>query len=268
MYISDITQYLDKSEWLNEGVLGRPYQLIEYKLHDKIKDKEFLLDELKPYEDKVIKSKIPGFIRNILKIQKYKTETIKIREKKENIYDENLLNIENDAWYIGYFQTPKYFEKYRSEILQLIELKKALSQENLNFSDKIKSVNSVSIHIRRTDYLNSSWSLGLDYYQRAIEYINARVENPVFFIFSDDLPWVEENLKILNNEKHFVNVNSLNESHFDLELMRNCKHNIIANSTFSWWGAWLNESPDKIVVAPKEKFEFASEILPLDWARV
>ena len=138
----------------------------------------------------------------------------------------------------------------------------------------MKRYNSVSIHVRRGDYLNGYYyeTLGkicdIAYYQRAIGTIKERVDNPHFYIFSDDPDYVTENLTIENAT--FVNFNRGNDSWQDMYLMSQCKHNIIANSTFSWWGAWLNNNPQKVVVAPSHWFANMDndEIVLPEWIRL
>ena len=112
----------------------------------------------------------------------------------------------------------------------------------------------MSLHIRRGDYTKpSTQSLhGLcnaEYYAKSIAYIAERVENPVFFIFSDDIDWAKENMKT-GYEQYYIDFNDASQNHEDLRLMSNCKHHIVANSTFSWWGAWLDPNPIKIVTIP------------------
>lgn len=117
--------------------------------------------------------------------------------------------------------------------------------------------NSVSVHIRRGDYLLRKHSkihglCSLEYYLQAIQFIKSKSKDPVFYFFSDDIPWARENF--CNPSYKFVDCNSGSNSCLDLYLMSQCKHNIIANSTFSWWGAWLNRNKEKIVVAPSVWF--------------
>ncbi len=132
-----------------------------------------------------------------------------------------------------------------------------------------------SIHIRRGDYLSAAFSQGygncctLDYYQRAIDHIRNNAGGTVtFYVFSDDIEWVRNNLKIEN--ARFVNHNRGTDSWQDMYLMSICDHNIIANSTFSWWGAWLNENADKIVVAPKRWWSSIEndDVVPDSWIRL
>ena len=109
----------------------------------------------------------------------------------------------------------------------------------------------------------------MEYYQKAIKYINDNIEDPYFFIFSDDINWCKENL-ILNNAL-YVEANLKSNFECDMILMSKCKHNIIANSTFSWWGAWLNQNLNKNVIAPKRwmsSFECLDDLYPNDWIKL
>lgn len=132
----------------------------------------------------------------------------------------------------------------------------ALSSGYFKFISDIKDTESVSIHFRRGDYVTNKSYLVLDlkYYYNAVELIRSKLKNPNFYIFSDDIDWVKRNFK--NKLKSKITFQDCNLSNIeDLMLMSNCKHNIIANSTFSWWGAWLNKNLDKIVIAPSKFFK-------------
>ncbi len=192
-------------------------------------------------------------------------------EKRENIYEPALFRKCGKRKFIGYFQCEKYFEKYRKEILEHFKLKTPLDEKNEKMLEEIKSVNAVSLHIRRGDYLTFYEVYSkctTDYYTKAMEYIAKRVDNPHFFIFSDDISWVKKYLK-MDYPFTVVDINTSENAVFDLELMKNCKHNIIANSTFSWWGAWLNENPHKIVIAPKQWFvKEKTDIIPKAWKKI
>lgn len=201
---------------------------------------------------KVKKEKIlcPKFIRNTFNIPKYKNF---IYEKSVNVFQPELLN--KEGIFEGYFQTDKYFIDKREQIINDFTLKKPLNSINLTMLNEIKEQkNAVSLHVRRGDYVQNAtvhFLCSSEYYQKAINLISTKVQNPYFFIFSDDIDWVKENLKLQNKHK-IININNVNNGYLDLELMKNCKHNIIANSTFSWWGAWLNNNPNKIVIAPEK----------------
>lgn len=189
------------------------------------------------------------FLRKFLNQSRKITNNI-ITENPINCYSPKLFEIQGDSYYEGYFQTEKYFNHIREDILEAFSLKIALDEKNLNILSKIKSTNSVSLHIRRGDYVTLNCVLAdSNYYEKAIVHIAQNVETPHFFLFSDDILWVKDNLKI-DYPYTIVDINDDETNYFDLELMKNCKHNITANSSFSWWGAWLNKNPEKIVIAP------------------
>lgn len=176
----------------------------------------------------------------------------------------------------GFYQSEKYFKEIEYIIRREFTLKESLSVVAEEYSNKINDVqNSISIHIRRGDYISNKstnffhGTCNLDYYERAIDYIKEKVESPTFFIFSDDIEWVKKNLKIDNS---ICVSNPEIKDYEELILMSKCKHNIIANSTFSWWGAWLNQNPDKIVIGPKQwtvkKTSNELDILPKDWMQM
>lgn len=174
----------------------------------------------------------------------------------------------------GLFQSEKHFKKYRKEILRTFRFKNNMSNQNKKLAKLIQNSNSISLHVRRGDYLASSSDqhiLSPHYYKVAINYIAERVKNPHFYIFSDDIEWAKENIK-LSHPHTFVEHNKKDFSYNDMRLMSLCKHNIIANSTFSWWGAWLNENPDKIVISPdiwlKSDPDFINDIVPKEWIKL
>lgn len=129
----------------------------------------------------------------------------------------------------------------------------------------------MSVHIRRGDYLKfpDIYPIcGLDYYERAAEMMRSRLGNVHFLVFSDDLNWAKGNLT-LPGPTVFIDLGSYRREELDMMLMRECRHNIIANSTYSWWGAWLNRNSSKIVIAPRGKYSAdQQEIVPNDWIQV
>lgn len=219
-------------------------------------------------------SKIKKFLWEILRIKKYKPEGNTCLQTKPYFFDKSLFRNTSYYCYNGYFQNEKYFKFFREDILNIFSLKEPLDEKNQSVLDVIKSTNSVSVHVRRGDYVtleSASKFHGLcpiEYYEKAINYIAKQVKNPHFFLFSDDIGWVAKNLKI-NHSYTVIDFNQ-GKGYADLELMKNCKHNIIANSSFSWWGAWLNENPQKIVVAPEkwtaQKVE-KCDIIPRRWKK-
>lgn len=175
------------------------------------------------------------------------------RESMPYQIDEKLLDSLTEKDYvIGFFQTEKYAVKLEDKIRHSFAFDSIISPRVQGYMDSILESEAVSVHIRRGDYLNDNYFnvLSLDYYYDSISYIEKYVDNPHFFLFTDDVAWAKDNFKI-NGEVTFVEGNS---GYDDMRLMSNCKHNIIANSSFSWWGAWLNSNPHKIVVAPSADF--------------
>lgn len=174
----------------------------------------------------------------------------------------------------GNFQSELYFKDIEADIREDFEFIHPLEEQNQQILNQIKSSNSVSIHIRRGDYLsiknNASKfrALELYYYKNAMSILENKMENITYFVFSDDINWVKENLKT-HAETIFINHNKGKSSYIDMQLMSNCQHNIIANSTFSWWAAWLNANKNKIVVAPKTWFLIdelnQNDIVPISW---
>jgi hypothetical protein len=161
-------------------------------------------------------------------------------KEKSHLFQKSFLFPPENCYIKGYFQSEKYFISLREDILSSFKLKCILSDYTKDISRKINdSKNSVSIHIRRGDYITNEQAsqthgiCGLDYYQNALRKIKASIESPHFFVFSDDMEWVEKNIR----GKNFTYIKNPNSSsHEDLFLMSICNHNIIANSSFSWWG--------------------------------
>jgi hypothetical protein len=165
---------------------------------------------------------------------------------------------------IGYWQNEIYFKDYAEQIRKDFRLKEP--------SKTTPVKDAVSIHIRRGDYVGNPMHpvLPIDYYRRAFEIIEADIHHPVYYLFTDDaVPLAFINQLKVGGRDIMYSSNPVSEGWRDLDLMRQCRHNIIANSSFSWWGAWLNDNPDKIVVAPKQWFngqEFNG--VPDEWVRV
>jgi hypothetical protein len=159
----------------------------------------------------------------------------------------------------GYWQAEKYFSKIAEQIREDFSFKPTIGSKDAILIDQINKVNAVSLHVRRGDYVNNPATAtthglcSLDYYRKAINYLAQRELQPHFFVFSDDINWVKSNLEI-NFPCQYVDHNRGAESFNDMRLMSLCNHNIIANSSFSWWGAWLNQRVDKIVIAPNQWF--------------
>jgi len=165
----------------------------------------------------------------------------------------------------GWFPKPGYFNEFRHDLIKMYTPKFRLSEEYLSLLNSILTTDSVSIHVRRGDYVDNKIFLtkGRDYYTAAIKSVVQKLQKPSFYVFSDDIEWCRENL----SDIHDCNFIKLGNNNADLEeffLMKNCKHNVIANSSFSWWAAYLNENPSKIVIAPKVWYKDAFYQTSLD----
>ena len=202
----------------------------------------------------------------------------KIIKEKSLLFDYKLLNIEDGCYLDGYFQCEKYFKDIREIILKQFSINQDISNYTKEIENKIQnSQNSCSLHIRRGDFVNSTninihGACDIEYYKKAIQYLEEKVENINYFIFSDDIEWVKENLAIQN--AIYIDSKEKRIPHEDIYLMSLCKNNIIANSSFSWWGAWLNKNEQKIVIAPKKCFtdkkldEQSKDIACKNWVKL
>lgn len=191
-------------------------------------------------------------------------------------WEPNVFRKRGDVYLDGYWQSPKYFADIRDYLLEEIVLTSPLSSAANAFNSKIMSSEAVFIHIRRGDYVTDkkvraiNGTCSPDYYTRAILRTKERISNPAWFVFSDDIAWVKTNLN-LPVEATFVSDKSITDTE-ELALMASCKHAIIANSTFSWWGAWLIQNPEKVVIAPSPwfdtKYDHHADLIPDSWTRL
>ena len=230
----------------------------------------FQLDEL--FNIRILsKDKFYRFINKYLsRILKYSTRIV---EKNSFQYNENYFKTSNMvSIYDGYWQSEKYFSSIADTVRETFKFPKSLlNVQTVQLESYIKKKESVSVHIRRGDYLAQMEKFGLcdlSYYNNAIEYMRIHLTNPIFIFFSDDIAWVKENLPI--DDAIYVSWNQNKDSWQDVYLMSRCTHNIIANSTFSWWGAWLNANSNKIVISPKRWFAFSPnyDLLPQEWVTI
>jgi hypothetical protein len=176
----------------------------------------------------------------------------------------------------GYWQSPFFFSEFEEEIRKDFEFINKVENETGEIKEMlnlIESTNSVMLNVRRTDYLNTSFHgvMGMDYLNKAKDIIEQKVENPHYFIFSDDVNWCKENI-------NFENMTLVDHRYkgekfgYYLQLMSKCKHFIIPNSTFAWWAAWLNTDEEKVVIAPKQWFTDnninTADLIPSNWIRI
>ncbi|WP_460976831.1 alpha-1,2-fucosyltransferase [Spirosoma knui] len=184
-----------------------------------------------------------------------------------------------DALCFGYWQSEEYFKPEADALRKQLIFKKPLTNQTVAVAESImRGNNATFVHIRRGDYvtnLKANQHHGVcdkTYYQRSVEHVRQRVSGPQFFVFSDDLDWVKQELGDLFPAATFVNHNKGADSWQDMYLMSLCRHAIVANSSFSWWGAWLNPVTDRVVTAPRQWFANQSpsneRIAPSFWTRL
>lgn len=151
----------------------------------------------------------------------------------------------------GYWQDIRYFEDIQDEVRRAFTFRN-IDEKNFLIGEEMENTNSVSLHIRRGDYLKyPQYQVCTEsYYKKAISYIKEKINNPIFYVFSDDLEWSDKFMAEQDVEYNLVSLNRGRDSYKDMYLMTRCHYNIIANSSFSWWGAWLNNNEGKIVVCP------------------
>jgi hypothetical protein len=211
--------------------------------------------------------------RYISKLRSYFKTRVNYRESDLGFHEDIFKLKEDDIYLKGYFQSEKYFIKYEKEIRHNFQITTPLKEITKQTIDRVKKVNSVALHIRRGDYLSTQlFMTDKDlYYKQAVELIENQIDNPVFFIFSDDMEWVKRNFMI-KHETVYIDFNDDMTNFEDMKLMASCKHNVIANSSFSWWSAWLNNNLNKVVIAPKQWFNDdtidTEDRIPENWIKL
>lgn len=237
-----------------------------YKLH------HYALDHFNISAKKTNLNKLNIFLSRLFKLRfitelsfEYQPEILKLKTRK-NIYLK------------GYWQSEKYFSDIRPVLIKELTLKSSLNTQDLGIITKIKEAAvSVSLHVRRSDYFNNKETLSihgicsLDYYEKAIALLEKKYDSLILFIFSDDIAWAKENIKT-KFPTVFVDHNTAERNYADLYLISQCQHHIIANSSFSWWGAWLSDFPQKTVIAPRDWFQDrtrnTADLIPANWIRI
>ena len=202
--------------------------------------------------------RLKGYTNDASRIQKAFTTRI---YKHPCIYTEDLdkgyqdMVLQKDSVYLsGYWQNECYFKEIRNRILEDFTFPQEITDRKQDMVRQMKGSNSVSVHIRRGDYLQSGNAgiyggiCTLTYYRKAMDYMREHIQNPQFYIFTDDPEWVKQNL--YEDGMCLVQHEDGDPDYLDMYLMSQCTAHIIANSTFSWWGAWLDRNERKTVVSP------------------
>jgi len=187
-------------------------------------------------------------------------------------YWPRLQTMGDPLYMMGYWQSERYFLMQENIIRRDFCFRHALDGRNAALAAEIAVRPSVSVHLRRGDYLSDKIMdvCSMDYYRAAAKYMEERIGRPTYFVFSDDADWVRSHVDFLPGAT-LIDHNKGPDSYRDMQLMSRCKHHIIANSSFSWWGAWLNPSAEKIVVAPYTWFRDGrddSDLVPSQWTRL
>lgn len=238
----------------------------------------------------IFKPKRPS---NLIKVKNRLLKILGFKEKEKinlsNISNSNyikepkfsfnafLFDLNGDYYLDGYWQSEKYFTKISNKIRKDFTFSKFNDTKNIELAEKISSENSISIHVRKgADYKKSitTGTCDIEYYKAAINFVTSKINDAKFYVFSDNIDWCKENLSFCSPNYIDWNPAIGPGNHLDMQLMSYCKHNIIANSSYSWWGAWLNVNPEKIVIAPKNWFnkkycEFdTTDIVPDNWVKL
>ena len=191
-------------------------------------------------------------------------------------FNSKLMTIGTGCYLHGYFQSEAYFTNIADLVRNELRFMTPPNAVNTKLLSTLSNETTVSLHIRRGDYLSTNGTsafatCGLDYYTRAISHIAKQIGSIVIYVFSNDPDWAQENL-CFDYPTIILNQNSGSLDYEDLRLMSACQHNIISNSTFSWWGAWLNPNPKKIVIAPNNWFASGHpvnpDIIPSNWIKI
>ncbi len=260
--------YLDTSYFTDKAILAKIQtpRKFELQLFRNIKAKNLNCLQEYSLNKKYFKAKV---------LKKILFPNLTTIQQIENEFIDDLNNNKGNLYLDGYFQSEKYFTKVRNELLFEFTFDK-LDKNNSDMLDKINSYqNSVCVHVRRGDYLKPEIQryhglLPITYYFNAVNLVQEKVNYPHFFVFSDDSDWCKDNLRFPRESYTLVNGNRDDDSWKDMCLMTYCKHHIIANSSFSWWGAWLS-TKGGLKMAPKNWFNpeeanfNISDFIPETW---
>ena len=253
--------------------------ILDLSYYNKKRYREFLLNN---FRTKIFK---------VYKTREERNRGLFIYKIKSLILSNNLMEIDErylkngefnfsvpNYYYLkGYWQSQENFIESSELIKKDFRLKSSRKIKNSRWYKKINNKNSVSIHVRRGDYVSDEVTnsfhgiIGLEFYKAAMKIIRKQINSPVFFIFSDDIEWCQKNLKF-KDDLNFVDEKW--EDFYDLKLMSLCSNNIIANSTFSWWAAWLNSNSSKIIICPKKWFNndlknnMSNNLIPQNWISI
>lgn len=262
--------------------LGQPFQF-DLALTSTMTDRACKLPLLRVESSRLVDQKLLPrkiqFLKNayvnktvrVLNLSKHKCRDYLYWLETSDVWQSDFFTIQADNLYVdGYFQSEEYFKSYRKELINQFQPSYEAEESYIKALGRIMETNSVAVHIRRSDFKKDKnpfhYLLSEDYYKNAMGYIREHVSSPRFFLFSDDLVWVKEHLGE-NRDYEYINVKTTHGDIDDMMLMKNCHHIITANSTFSWWAAWLNEHKNTIRVVPDKPYGM-EKMIPDGWIKV
>lgn len=270
------TEFKLDLDWYNHHSDHRPYILDRFN----ISAPEATQEEIEYIKTKNASNFI-GYRWNLLRDKLAPPHKKTVVQEDVQSVDWNLKRPHTTSYIEGYFTSEKFFNDFADDVKRELSFVGEMSDESKKTAELMQNTNSVAISFRRGDFLTKEWQnvCSLEYYQRAIMDIKKSVDNPTFFVFSDELNWVRDNIN-LGVEVHYMDFNYPDYMQ-DMRLMTHCKNHIITNSTFSWWGAWLSGSNNIIcpeywlnpnIETHKKEFngswvEF-SHVLPKSWKRI
>lgn len=259
--------------------LNTPFKLDTITSLQKDKKRHISLNDLQTKFELATKTEVKEFV---FFPSLYRHKPVFFSKFGKNIYREPHFHFDKQFFYLndpvfldGFWQSPLYFKNIEPIIRQDFTVNQELIKDVKEKGKELKNKSSIAMHIRRSDFLNLKsvayhGVLDAAYYEKAIELSMQKIHDASLYIFSDDIEWVKQTLNVPANTEF---ISSLTKSAIeDFYLMTKCRHNIIANSSFSWWPAWLNTNPDKIVIAPKNWFADSrintNDLIPAAWIRI
>lgn len=255
--------------------------LINIKSYEKDTQREFALKFFNTSYDVLSQDDILAYLRPYLRLSpRLRSLYRKFCPTNWKVYFENLgfsydFSVKNatQGYFYGYWAHEGYFNEIEDILREEFTLRKEYRSGKLKREiEKACKNNSIAVHIRRGDYVNNSILAPLkkDYYENAVRILNTKIKDPIYYIFSDDTSWVKKNLNLPVRNMVYASDLNLLYDYEEFELMRSCKNFIIANSTFSWWAAWLSENSDKTVLLPKKWYakDDYNFFCPSDWIRI
>lgn len=265
-HIHNTELHLDLTRFISDSL--RDYGLDKFRINAKIVSPDLL--------KQVQFSRLDTLRIEITNLYSKKTGFQFVKEQSFD-FNKQVLSLPNNVYLEGFWQSEKYFKDIQGILEQEFSIKDEQDRANRKLAELIHSTESVNLHIRRGDYISNPatnefhGTCSLDYYHRALEKLTKTVKKPHLFIFSDDPEWVRSNLHVVYPST-LVEINGPEKDYEDMRLMSLCNHHIIANSSFSWWGAWLCKNPDKQVYAPKNWFNSSDyntkDLIPENWHRI